>query len=310
MPHSHPTLSAIHPAGRILVVGDVMLDVIVKPEGPLIVGSDRKARIEHHPGGSASNQAAWLASLGSEVALLAKVGKVDFEAQSEAFVKAGVVPLLSFDEERPSGAIVTIVDNDGQRSFFTDRGANDCLDAADFQRDLLEGVSILHVSGYALFSERPRKAVLELIARASSQGVFISVDPGSAGFIEEHEPGTFFEWTRGASICFPNEDEARALTGAKDIETQRATLTSQYEFVVLKKGRKGAEVCGREGNVIAAQSAPRVDVIDTTGAGDAFLAGFLNAISHGACMDDALQAAVTTGSASTTVFGGRPRANT
>jgi sugar/nucleoside kinase (ribokinase family) len=307
MQNSQSPLIKIGPGTRILVVGDVMLDVIVKPEGPLVPGSDRKARIEHHPGGSASNQAAWLASLGADVALVAKVGRDDLKLQIDGFQKAGVTPFLAADDQKPSGVLVTLVNDDGQRSFLTDRGANDCLDASDFPDNLLEGVSILHISGYMLFHERPRLAVQELVSRATKAGIVVSIDPGSAGFIDEHGGEVFFDWTRGASICFPNEDEAFSLTGTNDVDEQRRILSGQYEFVVFKKGPKGAEICGPGGEVLVSLPALAVNAIDTTGAGDAFLAGFLSSVVVGKSLHDALGAAIGAGSKATTVFGGRPQ---
>jgi sugar/nucleoside kinase (ribokinase family) len=74
---------------RILVVGDVMTDVIVRPEGPLARGSDRRARIAFRPGGSAANQAAWLASFGATVDFVACVGAADVESETARFKAIG-----------------------------------------------------------------------------------------------------------------------------------------------------------------------------------------------------------------------------
>ena len=69
---------------RILVIGDLMMDVIVRPEGPMAKGSDRRAKIAFEPGGSSANQAAWLAFFGVAVDFVARVGLSDVEAQSSA----------------------------------------------------------------------------------------------------------------------------------------------------------------------------------------------------------------------------------
>src|SRR4051794_37112044 len=83
---------------RILIIGDIMLDVIVKPSGPIVLGSDRQARIETHAGGSAANQAAWVAHFGGAVTFVAKVGMNDATAHQATFVKCGVTPFLAVDD--------------------------------------------------------------------------------------------------------------------------------------------------------------------------------------------------------------------
>ena len=117
-------MSAGPDAGRIIVIGDVMTDVIVIPEGPLVKGSDRRAAIQTRPGGSGANQAVWLGSMGTKVSFVARVGAKD-KGHLEAYFKGFYVdPILIADPQKPSGMLVTIVDPDGERSFLTDRGAN------------------------------------------------------------------------------------------------------------------------------------------------------------------------------------------
>src|SRR5271166_7016580 len=93
-----PSLRATAP--RVLLIGDIMTDVIVRPHGPLARGSDRRAAIAIEPGGSAANQAAWLASFGVAVDFVARVGSSDVEAEAARLVAAGVTPHLVGDPER------------------------------------------------------------------------------------------------------------------------------------------------------------------------------------------------------------------
>ena len=90
---------------RVLVIGDVMTDVIVRPEGPLARGSDRRAAITVQPGGSAANQAAWLASFRVKVDFVARVGAGDVESETARFKAIGVTPHLVGDpgRMRPGG---------------------------------------------------------------------------------------------------------------------------------------------------------------------------------------------------------------
>src|SRR3954469_10983093 len=105
----------------VLVVGDVITDIIVMPEGPIVRGSDRRATIRSQPGGSGANQAVWLGSMGVPVKFVSRVAQADLEANIGYFTSRGVTPVLSGDTSLPSGVLISIVDSDGERSFLTDR---------------------------------------------------------------------------------------------------------------------------------------------------------------------------------------------
>jgi sugar/nucleoside kinase (ribokinase family) len=289
---------------RVLVIGDVMTDVIVRPEGPLAARSDRRAAIRFEPGGSAANQAAWLASFGVAVDFVARVGADDREAETIRLARAGVTPHLAGDPDHPTGRLVALIDPTGERSFFTDRGANESLAASDVPDSLIAGAALIHLSGYSFFAPSPRAAVTDVMRRAGGKPV--SVDPGSAEFLREVGPENFFRWTRGAALLMPNADEAEMLTGSADPEAQAARLAALYPLVILKRGAEGALAVegGRRWRI----AAPKVEAVDATGAGDAFAAGFLTARLEGADVEAALGRAVAAGAKATTRIGGRPGA--
>ena len=293
----------VAPAPRVLLIGDVMTDVIVRPEGALAKGTDRRARIRFKPGGSAANQAAWLASFGVDVDLVARVGLADVKSESRLLERAGVTPHLVGDPKRPTGRLVAIIDASGERSFYTDRAANEALSAADIPDALIEGASHIHLSGYSFFAPSPREAALDVMRRAGTTPV--SVDPASAGFLREVGPEAFLEWTRGAAVLFPNEDEATALTGTGKPEAQCERLAALYPLVVLKRGAAGC--LAAEGSRRWRIPAPAVEAVDATGAGDAFVAAFLAARLESATIEQALERAVATGSAAIRQIGGRPK---
>jgi len=224
----------------VLVVGDVMVDIIVRPEGPLASGADRRASIRPCPGGSGANQAAWLAACNVKARFAGRVGCADHALQGRLLEAAGVEPLLGADETLPTGALVALIALDGERSFLTDRGANARLCRADLPITLLDGVDLLHVSGYALFSPGPRAAVRELMDAAGRRDIPVTVDPASHSCLEEVGPENFLEWTRQAHICFPNEAEAAMLAGTADPEEQLRALSRRFELVVIKRGAAGA----------------------------------------------------------------------
>ena len=287
---------------RVLLIGDVMTDVIVRPEGPLALGSDRRALITVQSGGSAANQAAWLASFGASVDFVARVGVSDVESETARLKAIGVGPHLVGDLEHETGRLVALIDASGERSFLTDRGANDALEAGDIADTMIEGAAHIHLSGYSFFADSPRAAVLDVMRRAGEKPV--SIDPASAEFLREVGADKFLAWTQGASILFPNAEEAAILAGSDDPETQCARLAALYPLVVVKRGAAGAEAA--QGARRWRVDAPKIEAVDTTGAGDAFVAAFLAARFAGADIETALRRAVGAGALASTIVGGRP----
>lgn len=291
--------------GTVVVVGDVMTDIIVKPHGLPAPGSDQLATITPMPGGSAANQAVWLAAYGVPVVFAGRVGAADHAWQEASFREAGITPHLAADAERGTGTLVTLLAPDGERSFFTDRGANQALERADLPDSLLDDATLLHLSGYALVSPGPREAVRELMTVARRRGIPVTVDPGSAGFLREVGPEAFLRWTSGAAMCFPNADEAETLAATDDREEQLRCLSDIYGLLVVKRGAAGAEAANRHGDRWAVPARPAA-VLDTTGAGDAFLAAFLASYVKGASIPICLARGVEAGAQATEFFGGRP----
>ena len=289
-------------APRILVVGDLMIDTIVKPEGPLARGSDRRAAIVDRPGGSAANQAAWLAHFGAAVDFVARVGAADRRRETARLERAGVTPHLVGDARRETGRLIAMVEASGERSFLTDRGANLALRARDLADAVVDGAAMVHLSGYSFFAPGPREVVISLIARAAGRPV--GVDPASAEFLREAGGENFLAWTHGATTLFPNAEEAAVLAGTDDPETQGARLAEHYPLVVVKRGAAGCEAFAGDQRWRA--DAPPAEVKDSTGAGDAFVAAFLVARLAERPIERCLAEAAAAGAAATEFIGGRP----
>ncbi len=289
-------------APRALVVGDVMVDLIVRLEGPIAVGSDRRAHIAERPGGSAANQAVWLAHFGAKVDFVGRVGAADVEAQSRLFARAGVEAHLAGDPAHETGRLIALVDPSGERSFLTDRAANEALESNDIPDALIAGAALIHLSGYSFFAPSPRAAVIDVMRRA--KGKPIGVDPASAEFLREVGAARFLAWTRGATMLFPNSEEAAVLAGSEDPEVQGERLSAYYPLVVVKRGAAGAEAF--QGERRWRIGAPAAKPLDSTGAGDAFVAAFLAARLQGEDMEACLRRAAAAGAAATEVVGARP----
>jgi sugar/nucleoside kinase (ribokinase family) len=289
---------------RVLVIGDVMTDISVALSGPIVLGSDRRAAISVQPGGSAATQAVWLARHGLHVDFVGRVGAADHAEQSGLFARQGVTPHLAADPSLETGRLIAVVDPSGERSFLTDRGANDALASEDAPDALIASADHIHISGYAFFAENPRATAISVIRRAGGKPV--SVDPGSAGFLREVGAAAFLDWIDGVKILFPNAEEAEMLAGSADAAVQREVLTRRFPLVVVKRGAAGAEVW--RGEEVFRLPAPVVPVVDTTGAGDAFAAAFLAARLGGETVEGCLGKAVAAGSATVGFMGARPEA--
>ena len=224
----------------VLVVGDVITDIIVMPDGPMVRGSDRRATIRSRPGGSGANQAVWFGALGTKVKFVSRVAAADLDNYSEYFRRRNVEPILIGDAGAPSGVLIAIVDADGERSFLTDRGANLNLCPEDLPLSLLDGIDLLVVSGYSFFTPGPRAAVMALLKAARERGIRTAIDPASVGFLREVGAEPFLKWTAGTGTIFANLDEALELTGSVDLNLQMQTLGRFYGRVVIKRGIAGA----------------------------------------------------------------------
>ncbi|MEF2978159.1 carbohydrate kinase family protein [Subtercola sp. YIM 133946] len=287
----HPVTTPHLPI-RIVVFGDVFDDIIASPASPIRSDTDTLARIERRPGGSAANTAAWLGSLGTQVDFVGRTNIVDTVRHETALRNSGVTAHLLGESILPTGTIVVIVETTTDpvsgrtidtRTMLTERGANALTAPDDVSDALLRVASHLHFTGYTIFSGQPVDGFGRLIERARMHGITVSIDPASSGFITDHGADAFLEAVRGADVLFPNLDEARALTGlghaARPAELVDA-LAEHFAVVALTLGRTGAFIgAGPRGSDAAVRftvDCVPVEPVDTTGAGDAFNAGFLS----------------------------------
>lgn len=314
--------ASVGPAIGVLVIGDVVNDVTVRPrasaapadpetaapdapENPGTTGAAGSvtAVVTSVPGGSASNLAAWLAAAGVPVRLAARIGVGDAGEHRQALAGAGVDVRLSVDPDLATGAVVSVVGDDGSRSCYTDRGANSRLDSGDLPLSVLDDIGHLHVSGDAFIEPASRAAVTALWRAAADSGLTRSVDFNSAGVAGKLGPD-LLEWSRGAEIVFVNLPEGRAVTGADDSDEVRRRLLQHYPTAVLKLGPANAVVATRSEQ----QECPHGpgEVADPTGGGDAFDAGFLAAWLDRAGLTAAATAAAEARSVALGLIGGRP----
>ncbi|MCO5295129.1 MAG: sugar kinase [Homoserinimonas sp.] len=260
-------------ANRIVVFGDVINDIVVVPVGPIRANTDTPSSITQRPGGSASNVASWLGVLGAPVDFVGRVGSGDQKVQQSLFAEVGVEAHLSADPVLPTGSIVVLVNGD-DRSMLTERGANKHFTAREVTDELLLTAGIVHFTGYSIFHTDNHEPILELYARTRRAGAVISLDPASAGGVEDFGVERFLELTSGVDMFFPNLDEGRVLTGLGEPLEIAAALGKTFPLTVLTIGRDGIVVV-KDGSEPRRFEAIETDAVDPTGAGDAFVAGFL-----------------------------------
>jgi sugar/nucleoside kinase (ribokinase family) len=182
------------------------------------------------------------------------------------------------DPERPTGTCVVMVTHKGDHTMLSDPGANAALSPDDLPKDLFTPGSHLHISGYTLLNEGSRQATLAALSHAQRAGMTISVDGASAAPLERVGAEPFLQLTNGAALLFVNGDQGRVLTGREEPEQAARVLNAWYPHVVMKMGSDGAlfYANGRP-DPIRVPGPPLEKLVDRTGAGDAFCAGFLPA---------------------------------
>ncbi len=287
------------------MVGDLLYDMLAKAEGDLVLGTDTFVPIRVSAGGSGANAAAWLASADVETHFVGRVGDDVFGGFLEGEMgRMGVAPHLARDASAGTGKVFVLVDGAGERTMITDRGASEALNPDDLPEALFTG-GHLHLSGYTLSGGTRRETAKKALRLARQANMTVSVDPSSFPLLESIGPDRFLESTRGADLLFPNRPEGEALTGERDPDRILEKLLAYYRAIALKLGAEGAVYADGDGHTFRLPAAP-ARVEDTTGAGDAFSAGFLNAWLAGQSPEEALHRAVGLAARAVGRVGARP----
>ncbi|MCD9199929.1 carbohydrate kinase family protein [Aeromicrobium wangtongii] len=271
----------------ILVVGDLVDDIGVRPLGTVNPASDTVSEIRMTPGGSAANVASWLGHLGAPVRFVGRCGADATSRHAAALRSHGVDARISGDPDLPTATIVLTLDEAADRTMYVDRAANATLTAEHVPADVWEDVGWLHLTGYSFFDDEVRPLAIALVDEARRRGAGVSIDPSSLGFLQAAGRDAAAGWLAGADLVFPNEDE-------------QGFLQLGGDGVVLTRGQHGATFAGH------AVPAGATEVVDTVGAGDAFCAGFLSRWVEQRDATSALLAGAEAAAACVSVRGARP----
>lgn len=288
-----------------------MLDVIarinVSPQ-KINYGSDTASRISTSSGGAAGNVAAWLTRTQARSTIVSHVGDDPAGAAIVAeFDALGVSHGNLVIPGETSGVVVVLVDSSGERTMFPDKGANSRLTVADLPD--LSGFQAVYISGYALLNPLARDGVLAMIEKIKADGLPIYFDPASVGAMKDVADKELHTWFSLMDVLLLNEEESIYITGSVDIERALDYLLDFSQVVVIKRGSAGAIAKSRGFDSISLP-AVATTVVDTTGAGDSFAAGFIASYSLNRDLTAALQAGGELAAGCVAIVGGRPRVGT
>lgn len=274
-------------------LGQLVLDVTIAPEGQLRLDDDQEASIRMQGGGQAANFCAWSAALGEPARLVTRVGDDELGRRLIAELSATGVEVCAVYGPERTGAIAVLLGPGAQRTFARQPGASLGMRAEELREEWFAGADLLHVPGYSLFFEPLASASRRAIDLVRAGGGIISVDLSSPAGIREFG---------GARLAYDLAMIRPELLFATEAEAAElgAPLEGLAKVPVLKRGPRGVRVFR---TLVAA---PVVDVVDGTGAGDAFAAAFCAAYVDGATPVEAAGRAILVSARALQTEGARP----
>lgn len=291
---------------KIIGMGNALVDVLVRidddslleklhlPKGSMqLIQEDTLSEIRKYTsgmkihrstGGSAGNTVCALAALGANPGFIGKIGQDETGAFfGDTLRQRGVNALLATCD-LPSGIASTFISTDGERTFGTYLGAAATLRAEDLSRKMFAGYNYLYIEGYLL---QDHDLMLRAVQLAKEEGLQVCLDMASYNVVEAERD--FFDQliVKYVDIVLANESEALAYTGKAPHEALEE-IASKCSIAVVKTGKEGSLV--KKGTeVIQLLSCPVDNVLDTTGAGDFYAAGFMYGLTCGYSLEKCVQ---------------------
>lgn len=259
----------------VVVIGDINLDIILPVKSYPTRGSMEYAgeMIRSH-GGVGRNIAIALSKLGLKTVLIGAVGDdaVGIELVRELEDSGVDVSRIKVIENMFTGTIIVIVDREGERTMIGHRGANTKLKIEDEDINVIRKTKHLHISGYTLLNNNIQESVKTLIRHIKDLGIRTSIDIEG---VAEHKPLLLEEMKEYFDYVLADENDAKKFTGEDEPKEIGLTLLEKMETKIafLKMGGKGCSVITWE--TVFHIPSFKVNVVDTTGAGDAFNAGII-----------------------------------
>lgn len=314
----------------IVAIGDAIVDVIATADddfverhglvrgGMQLLNADQADELyaamgpaREISGGSAANSMAGAAALGLNVAFVGQLADDQLGAIfTHDMVSLGVrfeTPPLPAPP--PTGRCLIIVTPDAQRTMNTCPGASHELTPAALDPEMIRSASITFLEGYLWGPERPRAAMLEAARIAHSAGRTVAFTLSESLCLGDRREGVLGMIEAGTvDILFGNEDEVRHLTGCGEFADCIESLSRHVATLVITRGAEGA-VAVEKGDRAEMAAAPVGRIVDTTGAGDLFAAGFLAARCRGRPLEACLKTGAIAAAEVISHFGARPEAD-
>ncbi len=283
---------------RLIVgIGSVLVDILVPvsdafvgrsgvPKGGMVYfdadtiqqvlqRADGKAQVV--PGGAACNTILGVASLGGKTRFLGKRGQDEFGHLFENDLNRHRVDPFLIQAPTPTGRVLSLITPDSQRTMLTYLGASAEMTPAEIPDNVFEGAAVALIEGYLVYN---RDLFLHALQQARAAGAKIVLDLASFTVVEENRDLLTAVVEEYVDILIANEDEATIFTGCRDETAALAVLAELAELAVLKLGARGSMVAAG-GRVYPIEPMQADDVVDTTGAGDLWAAGFLYGLVQG-----------------------------
>ncbi|AFV75792.1 carbohydrate kinase family protein [Thermus oshimai] len=293
---------------RFFVLGDVSVDLLFFLERIPEPGEEipsRRALMK--PGGAGGTLAAQLASLGHRVYLAGRVGRDPFAELALSRVREVGVDLrhLQEDPEHTTSSVLILVVPGGERAMVSAEGASRYLDPGLFKPRYLDEVDAVVLSAYALVGGPSRSYAVEVLEAARKREIPIFADLGTGAVRAAGRE--LLKYLRGAAWLLMNQTELLALTGAASLSEGVARLRQEgFQNLAIKVGAMGSIVVTPGGEELL-EPFPVEDIVDSTGAGDAYTAAFAHALLSGKGPLEAGRLANLAGALAATAFGAQGR---
>ncbi|MDR3424575.1 MAG: adenosine kinase [Alphaproteobacteria bacterium] len=282
-------------------IGNALVDIIISTDDAflransitkgamVLVGDDRSAAlyeragaaIEMSSGGSAANTMAGFSSLGGTGAFLGKVGRDRFGAIFTHDLRAQDIDFATKPSpDLPSGRCLIFVTPDAQRSMNTTLGAAAEFGPDDVEASVVQNAEITYLEGYLFDKPKAQQAFLYATRLAREAGRKRALTLSDVFCVSRHRKA-FLELIAGEiDILFANENEIRELYETQDLQAALHAARAHADIAIVTRGAQGAIIAAGT-NTYEVPAYPVAEIVDTTGAGDLFAAGFLYGLTHG-----------------------------
>lgn len=265
---------------------DVLLETFGLPRGSMtLVNAERSKQIysktfseksEVTTGGSVANTMRSMANLGCSGGYMGKIGKdILGERFKSDFEKRGLTTHLLYSDTSETGRVMALVSQDSERTMATYLGAAAEMQPEDFSSVFLTRYQYMYMEGYLVFNHKLIKAGVEL---AKANGLKVALDLSSFNVVEANLDFLKDLIKTHVDIVFANEEEAKAFTGLEP-EAALHEIAKDCELTIVKLGKEGSLV--KKGDELVRVGSINAKALDTTGAGDAYAAGFLYGLTNG-----------------------------